>query len=87
MSTRLTNMGNSLSPKEQKMLVLHFARRRRDFLKRYSSTCVNPSPPGGGGVPWKVLAVRPLRAKFVALSPYGYTLLASSDARAGPDGA
>ena len=27
--------------------------------------------PGVGGVPWKVLAVRPLRAKFVALSPYG----------------
>ena len=30
----------------------------------------HPSP-GVGGSPWKVLAIRPLRAFFLALSPYG----------------
>ena len=28
------------------------------------------TPPRGGGVPWKVIAIRPLRAKLTALSPY-----------------
>ena len=45
-----------------------FLSRRRRFC--LVSTCVSPSPPGGGGSPWKVLAVRPYRAFFLALSPY-----------------
>ena len=40
----------------------------------YILTKLNPSLPGGGGVPWKDPGIRPVRAKLPGISPYGTTV-------------
>ena len=41
----------------------------RKFRAQRSAFTVNPSPPGGGGSLWKVLAIRVFLPDFVAISP------------------